>query len=134
MRTTKKLTRALSALVELLEDEAAQNPNFAKKLEEALNELPEATKKKAKRTKPSLDKIETPDIIEAFQVKGEEEFRFWLRDFDLITLKAIIKQNGFDPGKNSQRWKEPDKFIELITEQAIARLKRGSTFLAPKDN
>jgi hypothetical protein len=47
-------------------------------------------------------------------------------------LKAIVKANGFDPGKTSQRWTEPDKYVELIADQTAARLRRGSAFLTPK--
>lgn len=131
MQSKPKLTNALKALVTLLEEEASKNPAFAEKLENALSELPDTQKKKSKKASP---KLSPPDIAEAFQEKGETEFRFWLRDFELPMLKAIVKQNGFDPGKNSLRWKEPDKFIDLIVEQTTARLKRGSAFLPSKDD
>ena len=71
-------------------------------------------------------------MFEIQREKGEDEFRFWLRSLDLHLLKAIVKANGFDPGKNSQRWSEPDKFADLIAEQTAARLRRGSAFLTPK--
>jgi hypothetical protein len=76
--------------------------------------------------------IEIPDVFSALQEKGDEEFKFWLRTLDLLTLKAVVKQNGFDPAKASQRWKETDKFTALVHEQTLARLKRGSAFLPPK--
>ena len=127
MQPGQKLTRALRALVELVEEEAAQ------RLEAAVADLPAGpTNKKHAKTKASAEDIDVPDVLKTFQDKGESEFRFWLRDFDLATLKAIVKANGFDPGKNSQRWTEPDKFIALIAEQTAARLRRGSTFLPPK--
>ncbi len=133
MQPGQKLTRALRALVELVEEEAARNPAFAQRLEAVVADLPAGTgNKKPNKLKSSFDEIEVPDVLKAFQDKGETEFRFWLRDFDLATLKAIVKANGFDPGKNSQRWTEPDKFIALITEQTAARLRRGSAFLPPK--
>lgn len=133
MQPGQKLTRALRALVELVEDEAARNPAFAQRLEAVIADLPAGTTtKKPSKSKDSAEDIEIPDVLKAFQRKGESEFRFWLRDFDITTLKAIVKTNGFDPGKNSQRWTEPDKFIALITEQTAARLRRGSSFLPPK--
>ena len=73
-----------------------------------------------------------PDVFAAMQEKGEGEFRFWLRSLDIATLKAIVKKNGFDPAKVSTRWTEPDKFVVLIAEQLVARLKRGSAFLPTK--
>ena len=133
MQPGQKLTRALSALVELVEEEAERNPAFAQRLEAIFAELPSGTSnKKPSKSKNADRATEVPDVLTLFQEKGESEFRYWLRDFDLTTLKAIVKVNGFDPGKNSQRWSEPDKFISLISEQTAARLRRGSTFLPPK--
>jgi len=135
MQPGQKLTRALRALVELVEDEAARNPAFAQRLEAIVADLPagSAGKKPAKPKAPAED-IEVPDVLKVFQDKGETEFRFWMRDFDLPILKAIVKANGFDPGKIAQRWTEPDKFIALIAEQTAARLRRGSSFLPPKSS
>jgi len=129
MQSTQKLNRALKALLELIDEEAKQNPIFASRLEAITAELPSKTVKKPSKLIP---KIEIPNVLKAIQEKGEEEFRFWLRNFDIATLKAIVKSNGFDSAKVSQRWSDADKFIILITEQTIARLKRGSAFLPPK--
>ncbi len=133
MQPGQKLTRALRALVELVEEEAARNPAFAQRLESVVADLPAGTgTKKLAKSKSSVDDVDAPDVLKIFQDKGETEFRFWLRDFDLLTFKAIVKANGFDPGKNSQRWTAPDQFIALITEQTAARLRRGAAFLPPK--
>lgn len=133
MQPGQKLTHALRALVNLVEDEAAHNPGFAERLEAALADLPDGRSgKKRTKAKAPTEHFEIPDVLQIFQEKGETEFRFLLRDFDLATLKAIVKVNGFDPGKISQRWSEPDKFITLITDQTEARLRRGSSFLPPK--
>jgi hypothetical protein len=133
MQPSQKLTRALKALVALVEEEAARNPDFAQRLEAVVSELPTSkSRKKTSKTKRSDEVSDIPDVIKRFQELGESEFHYWLRDFDLPTLKAIVKANGFDPGKTSQRWTEPDKFIALIAEQTAARLRRGSAFLPPK--
>ena len=133
MQPSQKLTRALRALVELVEEEASKNPDFATRLEGIVAELPaESPNKKASKPKNVGVVVPIPDVLKLFQEKGESEFRFCLREFDLPILKAIVKANGFDPGKNSQRWTEPDKFISLIAEQTDARLRRGSSFLPPK--
>jgi hypothetical protein len=84
------------------------------------------------RSKPAGQAEPLPNVFAIHQEKGEEEFRFWLRSLNLRVLKAIVKTNGFDPGKASQRWTEPDKFVELIAEQTAARLRRGSAFLTAK--
>lgn len=132
MQSTQKLTRALRELLKLIEEEAGRNPNFSSRLEEIVAELPLKEQRKNSKQKNAAQSIVAPDIFAALQEKGEEEFRFWLRSLSLATLKSIIKANGFDPAKISARWTEPDKFIALIVEQAVARLKRGSAFLPAK--
>jgi hypothetical protein len=130
MQPVQKLTHVLRALLALVEDEAAHNSVFAQRLEAIVADLPAGSiGKKSGKSKKTDKSIEVPDVLKALQGKGDTEFRFWLRDFDLTTLRAIVKANGFDPGKNSQRWTEPDKFIALIAEQTAARLRRGSAFL-----
>ncbi|MBN8420820.1 MAG: hypothetical protein J0L73_18025 [Verrucomicrobia bacterium] len=133
MQPAQKLTRALRSLITLVEEEASRNPDFAQRLEAIVSDLPSAhAARKPQKAKPSEPETPPPDVLGACEAKGEDEFRFWLRDFDIATLKAIIRSNGFDPGKSSQRWTEPDKFIALIVEQSVARLRRGSSFLPPK--
>jgi len=133
MQLTKNLSCALRSLVALLEEEAAKNPDFARRLDLLMSELPAPSKKFSKPKAPDPD-MPIPDVFGAFEAKGEAEFPFWLRDFNITMLKSIVKVNGFDPGKISQRWSDPDKFVSLIVEQMVARLKRGSMFLPPKSS
>jgi len=131
MQPIQTLTRALRSLLTLVEEEASRNADFAQQLEAIVSDLPSPAAGR-KSQKPTAPDSPPPDVLAAYEAKGEDEFRFWLREHDLATLKAIIKANGFDPGKNSQRWSEPDKYIGLIAEQTAARLRRGSAFLPPK--
>jgi hypothetical protein len=130
MQTSKKLERVLWDLVALLEDEAGRNPEFAARLEAIVAPLPERAVKRTAKTRRE-ECVAVPDVLAEFQAKGEEEFRFWLRDFDLRTLKAIVKRNGFDPARATQRWTDPDKFVSLICSQVKSHLERGSAFLPP---
>lgn len=129
MQPTKKLTPILRNLLLLIDEEAARNPEFAARLEDIMAELPARS---ARPPRPPRTPVEIPDVFAALQDKGEVEFGFWVRTLDLVTLKAVIRANGFDPAKASQRWTDPDKFVALIVEQTVARLKRGSAFLPPK--
>jgi hypothetical protein len=131
MQATKKLSRVLRDLVTLLEEEASRNPAFAERLEEITTALPERFSKRPGRARLN-EPANVPDVLAEFQTRGADEFRFWLRDFSLPVLKAIVKRNGFDPARATQRWTEPDKFVTLITEQVRARLKRGSAFITSK--
>ena len=130
MQATKKLARVLRDLVALLEEEAARRPEFAERLESIIARLPERGGQGGGARRE--ESVAVPDVVAEFQLRGEQEFRFWLRGFGLAVLKAIVRRNGFDPAKASQRWTEPDKFLDLINEQVKSRLSRGSAFLAPR--
>lgn len=132
MQSGTSLKTRLKALLDIIEGEATQNPAFAARLAAVFGD---AVPEPATRVRPpsGLSRpIPIPDVFTALQEKGDEEFGFWLRTLDLLTLKAIVKQNGFDPAKASQRWKDTDKFMALVHDQTQARLKRGSAFLPPK--
>ncbi|HNQ90199.1 MAG TPA: hypothetical protein PKM73_16405 [Verrucomicrobiota bacterium] len=131
MQRAKTLTRLLKHLVEVVAEEADQNPAFAAKLDGILAEVSSASGKRPKGAK-GAPADEVPDVYAEYQQKGEEEFRFWLRGLSVAVLKGIVKANGFDPGKVSRPWTEPDKFVGLITEQLKARLSRGAAFMTRK--
>src|SRR4029453_11167591 len=122
MQSTKKLTEVFKLLLQAVEEEASKNPSFADRLEAIASGLPVAAPRRGASRKYSAPKEPPPDVFAVREAKGEAEFLYWLRSFDLGTLKAIVKVNGFDPGKASPRWTEPDKFAELISEQVSARL------------
>ena len=106
MQPTKKLTAVLRDLVALLEAESARNPAFAQSLHDVLAGLPSRAGK-VSASPASRNLPLAPDVFAALQEKGETEFRFWVRALDVPTLKSIIKANGFDPAKASQRWTGP---------------------------
>ena len=128
MQPTQKLTTVLRDLLALVDEEAARNPEFAARLDSLMAALPA----RPRPPRPPKHAVSFPDVFAALQEKGESEFGFWLRTLDIPTLKAVIKANGFDPAKASQRWTDPDKFVALVLDQALARMKRGSAFLPPK--
>ncbi len=129
MQPTKKLTPILRKFLALVDDEASRNQEFAAKLEAVMAELPA---RPTRPPRPPKTAVAVPNVFGVLQEKGETEFGFWIRTLDIPTLKAVIRANGFDPAKASQRWTDPDKFAGLVIEQTVARLKRGSAFLPPK--
>lgn len=131
MPHNQKLTGLLRDLAHLLEEEAARNVEFAARLDVLLTPALRSPHSRNSRARGQPHSAGVPDVLSALEEKGEEEFRFWLRPFDVATLKAIIKSNGFDVARSSQKWTDPDKFINLIVGQASARLRRGSGFLPP---
>ena len=133
MKATKKLTKALRALAKALDEEVGKNPDLDGKIEAILDTLAGRTKSKEAASVDSNKERsfspDVPDVFEELQRLGMDEFRIALKRHDRDLLKAIVSANGFDPEKRSVRWTEPDKFIELICEQTLARLRRGSSFL-----
>lgn len=132
MQSGTSLRTRLKALFDVIESEASRNPSFAAELGAVFGNALAANVTRLRPPSGQNRQVPIPDVFAALQEKGDEEFRFWLRTLDLPTLKAIVKQNGFDPARASQRWKDTDKFIVLVHEQTQARLKRGSAFLPPK--
>jgi hypothetical protein len=131
MQRAKTLTKLFKALAELLADEAERNSAFAEKLDGILAPLPKPT---GKRTgKGTLTANDVPDVYAEYQSRGEDEFRFWLRGLDVLTLKGIVKVNGFDPSDVSRRWVEVEKFVPFVTGQVKARLRRGSGFMTLRE-
>jgi hypothetical protein len=118
--------------VDVILSEALNNPEFQTRLEAVLGDVTSTRSTTPRNRARRGERIQAPDVFEALKDKGEDEFGFWLRTLDASTLRAIIKQNGFDPAKVSQRWKDPDKYVELIRDQTRFRLKRGAGFLPPK--
>src|SRR5260370_38686621 len=101
MQRTQALAAALRKLLALVEEEALRNPTFAERLEELTSSLPSSTKRST-RKKTAAATEAPPDVLAAYQEKGEQELRLWLRSLDIRLLKTIVKANGFDPGNTSQ--------------------------------
>ena len=129
MPRNQKLSGLLKGLAQLLEEEAARNVEFSAQLNLLLNPVQASPKPKNPRARGNQSSATTPDVLSTLEELGEEEFRFWLRTFDIRTLKEIVKSNGFDVARASHKWTDPDKFLNLIVEQTSARLRRGSGFL-----
>ena len=55
---------------------------------------------------------------------GEPGLQQALAALDLASLKAIVRAYRLDPARISARWTAPERIIELIVEQAQARLNR----------
>ena len=134
MSNSKTLVGILRGLAQLVEEEAEKSPDFAARLDAVLAPVRSRSQLTIRegKVRPRISNI--PDVLTALEEKGEDEFKFWLRNYDISVLKSIIKANGFDVSRTSQKWKDPDKLQKLILEQASARLRRGSGFLPVSQN
>ena len=127
MRKEKGLTALLREFVALVAEEADHNPNFAARLDDLLGGLPE--KKPAKQRAPKAAAVSALDLHAELQTRGDEEFRFWLRDQPLPVLRASIRTHDLDPTRKTARWKDAEKVADFITDAMRARTARGSAFM-----
>lgn len=129
MRNEKTLIALLRALVDLLAEESAQNPEFASKIEKLLSGLPErkTSKKVLVAKKPTRQKI--PDIHAEWNARGETRFRLWMREQPIPVLRAVIRAQDLDPTRRTNKWKGAEKLADFIADNVRLRLSRGSAFI-----
>ena len=129
MRSKKALVAVLRDLVELLADESGRNPAFAERLDRLLSALPESYRSQtAKRAARDTGTI-VPDVHAEWIARGETDFRLWLRDQPITTIRAVIRAQDLDPARRTGKWKDAEKLADFVAEGLRARLSRGSAFI-----
>jgi hypothetical protein len=128
MRNEKALIRLLRDLVQVLSEEAECNPKFADKLDHVLRDL-KGGKVQPKDAKTPKAPDELPDVYNELNLRGETDFRLWLRDQPIPILRAVIRKQDIDPTRRTAKWKEAEKLAEFIADCLRARLSRGSAFI-----
>jgi hypothetical protein len=99
----------LSGLVDLLAEESGRNPDFANRIDGLLSELPEKRTVTKKRATKSPSPKQLPDIHAEWNVRGESEFRLWMREQPIPELRAIITPQDFDATSRTSKWKDIEK-------------------------
>lgn len=127
MRKINSLTKLLKRLVDLLEEEAGRNPDFAERLDELLSGLTKDSTKTAKSR--ATTPAELPDIHTEWRQRNETNFRLWLREQPIQVLRGLIRTHDFDPNRRSNKWMESEKLADFISDNLKNRLARGSSFL-----
>lgn len=126
MRKQKTVVDMLRELASLISEEAERNVEFAARLEGLLNELPERRQRKKAGLAAPLIEESLPDIYHELKERGEIDFRLWLREQPVRTLRAVIRKQDFDATHRTAKWKDAEKLSDLIFEGIRARLARGS--------
>lgn len=83
------------------------------------------------QTPPRLAREVVAPPLDPFTVlrqSGEQGLQEALASLDLASLKAIVQAYRIDPARISARWTAPERIIDLIVEQALARLNHGRAF------
>jgi hypothetical protein len=67
---------------------------------------------------------ESLDVVDLLDAGGEDAARARLEQLSLSELKSIVAVRGYDPDKETARWRSPKKLIELIVARASAQLEQ----------
>jgi len=79
--------------------------------------------------RPAREVVAPPlDPFAVLRQSGEQGLREAVVALDLASLKAIVRAYRLDPARISARWTASERVIELIVEQALARLNHGRAF------
>jgi hypothetical protein len=118
------LKRRLKAIFDEVLAEADSNPEFAERLNVALNEAsPVSTKKRGRRRTPAL-----LDPVKILESEGEESLRKQLSTLDIEQLKDIVAEYGMDQAKLVMKWNTASRITEHIVTTALHRSKKGDAF------
>lgn len=67
---------------------------------------------------------ESLDVVDLLDAGGEDALRARLDQLSLSELKSIVAVRGYDPDKETARWRSPKKLVELIVSRAGAQLEK----------
>ena len=131
---------ALVALIQVIADEAARTPRFAKALAGALSVTADpsaptpapapATRPAAARTSARRSR-RAPGAFDPFVVfreSGEATLRERLSTLGVEQLKDIIAEHAMDYDKLAMRWRTPSKLQDRIVERVKALTTKGDAF------
>ncbi|QHG84431.1 hypothetical protein [Rhodococcus rhodochrous] len=133
---------ALVALVQVIADEAARTPRFAKALAGALSVTadpsaptpvaapapaarPAAARTSARRSRRAPGAFD-PFVV--FRESGEATLREQLSTLGVEQLKDIIAEHAMDYDKLAMRWRTPSKLQDRIVERVKALTTKGDAF------
>ncbi|APE08371.1 hypothetical protein ACRAJ3_01495 [Rhodococcus pyridinivorans] len=131
---------ALVALVQVIADEAARTPRFARALAGALSVTADAsapTPAPAPATRPAAARTSARrsrrapgafDPFVVFRESGEATLRERLSTLGIEQLKDIIAEHAMDYDKLAMRWRTPSKLQDRIVERVKALTTKGDAF------
>jgi hypothetical protein len=120
------------ALVETLRAVASQveaDPALAARLMAGPAAKTESGRTAQTVPRPAREVVAPPlDPFAVLRQSGEQGLQEALASLDLASLKAIARAYRLDPARISARWTASERIIDLIVEQALARLNHGRAF------
>jgi hypothetical protein len=62
--------------------------------------------------------------VDVLDSGGEDALRAHLARLDLAPLRALVRAHGYDPERETARWRSAPRFIDLIVEKARLQLEQ----------
>ena len=133
-----ELRKALQNFAKVAAEEAERNPEFEKRIREALG-LPEDSDP-VSRPQRDLASAEspartrrgrrTPAVLNPVELvsEGEQALRDQLVPLTVEQLKDIVAGYGMDPSNLVMKWKSRDRITDHIVQMAITRSQKGDVF------
>src|SRR6516164_5109556 len=116
------LQQYLQALFAVVMDEASRNPEFASRLEKALNLGADAEKKPLRADDYRANALRrankrAPAVLDPVAVYREasESLKPRLALLDIEQIHDIVSQYRMDPGGLARKWKTKERLIDLVT-------------------
>jgi len=124
------IRRKLQALVRVITDEAARNPEFNQKLCEAIGfESQRRDEDRAKDSRPRRRRAPAAfDPVAMLREHNVQQLRSQLSKLDLEQLKDIVAQYGMDTEKLVMKWRTPKRIVDRIVDISTKRVQKGDAF------
>ena len=130
------LHKVLRDFVNVVVNEAEQNPDFADKLRVVFEPNADSTKKErsvaittsSRRTRPANRR--PPAVLDpvSLAAHGKEALHAELSALTLDQLKDIVADYGMDRDKLVMKWRTKSRVIDRIVEVSISRAQKGDAF------
>jgi hypothetical protein len=117
-----RIDGALPGLFRAVTEEAASNPAFAARLEEALAEYAEAFVERRKAERAVAD---FHPIVEARRT-SPEALRERLSGFDAVELRLIVERHTLDPARALKPRASKKALVEHVLAAALKRVERDA--------
>ena len=62
--------------------------------------------------------------VDVLDAGDEEALRAQLARLDLAALRALVRAHGYDPERETTRWRSAPRFMDLIVEKAKIQLEQ----------
>lgn len=113
---TDNLTAAWIALtLRRIADAARANPDLAAATRDAIFDS---------RLFDIFGSDERFNPVDVLDSGGEDALRAHLRTLDIPSMRAIIRAQAYDPERETPRWRNAARFVNLIVEKAKVQLEQ----------